>query len=176
MKTSLFFSLVLLVLACDNRLSRRANFEGGDGMSESEVMLAKAKSPEPASAVERKLIRTGSLNMTVDNVEKAKSEIATICTDHNAYISSEVQTEYDDRQEYEQVIRIPAASFDAVLTKIEALGEDVKHKNIQTSDVTEEFIDKEARIKTKKELENRYYEILKQAKDVSDILSIEAQL
>ena len=63
-----------------------------------------------------------------------------------------------------------------MLVKIEALAARVDNRNIETSDVTEEFIDKEARIKTKKELENRYREILKQAKDVSDILSIEAQL
>lgn len=176
MKIFILISLAACMLSCDNRLSK-ANFEGGDTMSAaSEVMLAKAESPNEKSSVERKLIRTGSLAMTVGDIEKARTEIAGICKDFDAYISSEVQTEYDDRREYEQVIRIPAANFDGVLRKIEGVGDDVKSKNIQTSDVTEEFIDKEARIKTKKELENRYREILKQARDVSDILSIEAQL
>jgi len=42
--------------------------------------------------------------------------------------------------------------------------------------VTEQFIDVEARLKTKKELEIRYKEILKQAKTVQDIVSIESQI
>lgn len=176
MKISILLSLLFLALSCDSRLATRSNFEGGDGVSESEVMMAKANAPQTETSVDRKLIRTGSLNMTVAEIDKAKGEIASICKDYNAYIASELQTEYADRQEYEQVIRIPAASFDLVLNKIENVGEDVKNKHILTSDVTEEFIDKEARIKTKRELENRYREILKQARDVSDILSIEAQL
>jgi hypothetical protein len=175
MKIFILISLAACMLSCENRRSK-AHFEGSDTMSASEVMLAKAESPNEQTSVERKLIRTGSLAMTVGHIEKARTEIAAICKDYDAYISSEVQTEYDDRREYEQVIRIPATSFDDVLRKIEGVGDDVKSKNIQTSDVTEEFIDKEARIKTKKELENRYLEILKQARDVSDILSIEAQL
>jgi hypothetical protein len=80
------------------------------------------------------------------------------------------------RLQYVQVVRIPAGTFDQLIQKLEALSVKVESKNIQTTDVTEEFIDKEARIKTKKELENRYREILKQAKAVPDILSIEAQL
>ena len=43
-------------------------------------------------------------------------------------------------------------------------------------DVTEEFLDIQARLKTKKELEYRYLALLKQAKDVSDILEIEEKM
>jgi hypothetical protein len=43
-------------------------------------------------------------------------------------------------------------------------------------DVTEEFIDVEARLKAKKDLEARYLELLKLAKRVEEMLSIESQL
>ena len=42
--------------------------------------------------------------------------------------------------------------------------------------MTEEFLDVEARLKNKKELEARYQEILKQAKNVKEILEIEREL
>jgi hypothetical protein len=42
--------------------------------------------------------------------------------------------------------------------------------------VTEEFIDIQARIKTKKELENRYKELLAKANTVEELLSIEKEL
>ena len=43
-------------------------------------------------------------------------------------------------------------------------------------DVSEEFIDHEARLRTKKEVESRYREILKQAKTVQEILSVETEI
>jgi hypothetical protein len=125
---------------------------------------------------DRRLIKTGHLNIVVENVDATKNDIASICKEFDAFISSETQTGHDDRLQYEQVIRIPSKYFDAFVKRAEAMGREVKSKNIQTEDVTEEFIDKEARIKTKKELENRYRDILTQAKKVSDILSIEEEL
>jgi hypothetical protein len=56
-------------------------------------------------------------------------------------------------------LRIPADKFDAVMKQVEGLAEKVDNKNISTQDVTEEFIDVEARLKTKKELEVRYLEL-----------------
>ncbi len=62
------------------------------------------------------------------------------------------------------------------VVQLEGLAEKVDNKNINTKDVTEEFIDVEARLKTKKELETRYLDLLKQAKTVADIVSIESQI
>ena len=74
------------------------------------------------------------------------------------------------------MIRVPADRFDELLLIIEPLASKIESKNINTQDVTEEFIDVETRLKTKKELETRYLEILKQAKTVTDIISIESQI
>ena len=43
-------------------------------------------------------------------------------------------------------------------------------------DVTEEFVDIEARLRTKKEVEKRYLEILSKAATIKDILLVEEQL
>ena len=184
MKTIITILFLFVLAACDKA---PVNFEGGDPSKYEETefkapsVVQQARHPDQnadASEIitERKVIRTGYLNLSVGDVSKMKNDIKNICREYNAYISSETQSNSPDRLEYHQVIRIPTAHFDGVLVKIEALAARVDNRNIETSDVTEEFIDKEARIKTKKELENRYREILKQAKDVSDILSIEAQL
>jgi hypothetical protein len=168
--------LVCFLISCDHG---PVNFEGGDPNREGEIRTARMMVPPPKQAEsqsERKLIKTGSLSLTVANVSATSKEIHMLCAQYHAYVSSETQTRYDQRLEYDQVIRIPAANFDGFIARVEALGKEIGNKNIETSDVTEEFIDKEARLKTKRELESRYREILKQAKEVSDILSIEAQL
>lgn len=50
------------------------------------------------------------------------------------------------------------------------------HKNIEVKDVTEEFLDVKARLKTKKELEDRYIDLLKKANNIKEILEIETRL
>ncbi len=126
--------------------------------------------------VDRKLIRNGQLEFQTDEVKKTKAEVEKICKELNAYISSESENNYGNRLQYNQLIRVPANSFDALLARIEPLAKKIDNKNINTQDVTEEFIDVEARLKTKKELETRYREILKQAKTVEEIISIESQI
>jgi hypothetical protein len=178
MKTLPFVLFILLFVACKGKI---ANFEASsdtiavDAMTFSEMSL----SPRPEaqfSIADHQLIRTGSLDIAFEDVAKARVEIENICKLHRGYISSETQNNSDHSLQYNQVIRIPSGNFDSLIHKIETLNGTVVSKSIQTDDVTEEFIDKEARIKTKKELELRYYDILKKATKVTDMLSIEAQL
>jgi hypothetical protein len=181
MKMAKFLLLVCFAFsACD----QPANFEGGAPKSEEASGLLDTWIKEKVQYAplqqttipDRQVIKTGYLTVRIDDMEQTRKSVEKICKEHNAYISSEMQNNYDTRMQYEQVIRMPAISFDVMIQKLESLGVEVENKSVQTTDVTEEFIDKEARIKTKKELEIRYREILKQAKVVSDILSIESQL
>jgi hypothetical protein len=175
MKTIMFILFLFTFFSCD----KAANFK----VDESEKSVSKVAyvelqvPPAPqSSTADRKMIKKGQLVIAVEDISKTKKELEKICKEYNAYISSETQNNLPERLQYEQEIRVPSASFDALVQKVEAQGRLVESKSIQTTDVTEEFIDKEARIKTKKELENRYYQILKQANKVSDMLAIEEQL
>ncbi len=132
--------------------------------------------PSPNEVVDRKLIRNGTLEFQTDEVKKTKTEIEKICKELNAYISSESENNLGERLQYNQVIRVPANQFDTLLARLEPLALKIENKNISTEDVTEQFIDVEARLKTKKELEARYREILKLAKTVEEIVSIESQI
>jgi uncharacterized UPF0160 family protein len=126
--------------------------------------------------VDRKLIRTGDLSFEVKDVLETKKSVSDICSTLKAFSSSESQSNLDDRIQFFQTIRVPADRFDELVTQLEKLAVRIENKSINTQDVTEEFIDVEARLATKKSLEERYREILKQAKTVADIVSIESQI
>lgn len=179
-KLLLIFSLCLALLSCDRR--ETANFVGDatleDNAEPPAVSLRRPKQPAAGDAVaaERKLIRNGSLSFETSDVKKTKTTIDAICKELNAYISNESQNSYSSRLQYNQTIRVTADKFDLLMQKIEAEASQVEGKNVNTEDVTEEFIDVEARLKTKKDLETRYREILKQAKTVDEIITIERQI
>lgn len=179
-KLLLIFSLCLALLSCDRR--ETANFVGDatleDNAEPPAVSLRRPKQPAAGDAVaaERKLIRNGSLSFETSDVKKTKTAIDAICKELNAYISNESQNNYSSRLQYNQTIRVTADKFDLLIQKVEAEASRVEGKNVNTEDVTEEFIDVEARLKTKKDLETRYREILKRAKTVEEIITIERQI
>lgn len=173
----LAIGMVVICMACNDR---HANFEGGDPGTHSVAMRA-APLPEKVrvknvDVVERKLIKNGSISFATNDISKTRKEIENACKEFNAYVSSDEQQKLDNTIQYEQVIRIPAGRFDAFLKVIESLGEHVEYRNITTQDVTEEFIDVTARLKTKKELEARYHQLFGKASKVEEMLSIEEQI
>jgi len=109
--------------------------------------------------VERKLIRNARIGFQSDDLAK----------------TSERLINYGQLR-HNLTIRIPATNFDAFLKGVGEGVNEFDYKNISTDDVTSEYLDIEARIKTKKELEIRYLEILKKANSVKDILEIEKEL
>ncbi len=179
-KLFLILGFCLVLLSCDRRqglkLVEVPSMEGDAEVAS--VSLQRPKQPPSGDAVttERKLIRNGSLSFETSDVKKTKTAIDAICKELNAYVSNESQNSYASTLQYNQTIRVTADKFDLLVQKIEAEASRVEGKNVNTEDVTEEFIDVEARLKTKKDLEARYREILKQAKTVEEIITIERQI
>ena len=55
-----------------------------------------------------------------------------------------------NRKNMNMTIRVKASQFDSLMVDLEALGEFTESKNISMRDVTEQFIDVEAKLKHKK--------------------------
>lgn len=169
-------ALSTLLFSCNRNKEARFGYGADESMANKVSLSMDVPPTQQPELIDRMLIRQGNLDMKVKDVKATKAEIEKIVTALNGYIASENESNYGDRIQYMQSIRVPAAAFDELIKKIEVLGKTIENKNINTQDVTEEFIDVEARLKTKKELEARYLELLKQAKSVADIVSIEGQL
>jgi len=74
------------------------------------------------------------------------------------------------------VVRVPAAQFNQAMEEIRATGLRIVQEKIAGQDVTEEFMDLEARIKNQKALESQFIEIMKRAAKVDDALSVQREL
>lgn len=176
---NILLGLPLAFLAmCNSDTDAPLNFatEADEVVSMDAKLASTSNDQTTISLTERKLIKNGDLSFETSDVNQMKVKVEALCKELNGYISNESQNNYGERLQYNQVIRVPNDKFDLLLVKLEEEAVTVENKNIHTQDVTEEFIDVEARLKTKKELEARYREILKQAKTVQDIISIEGQL
>lgn len=174
MRNLLFFMSFLLLTACASK--GEAAYD-----SEEEVLAMMSVSedeiPSPKQAVvERKIIKTGYINYEVDDVNLAKQNASTTIKKLGGYISSDRMNDNEFKIEYIIEIRVPSALFDSVFSGISDDIVKVDSKDVNSQDVTEEYIDVQTRIRTKKQLESRYLQLLAKAKTVEEMLKIEEQL
>lgn len=140
------------------------------------------KSQTATAAVERKIIRNADLNLEVSDPAESQRRISSFAEARGGFVvtSDASQRQGNDQTRPEMtikvVVRVPAAQFDATVDQIRSVASRVMQEKRTGQDVTEEFIDLEARIRTKQALEAQFLEIMKQAKTVSDALLVQSQL
>lgn len=125
---------------------------------------------------EAKIIKSGDLRFQTDDLDKTYSQIRNAVKKYKASIKADSQNKDDERLTRRINIRIPNENFDAFITDISKGVSYFDLKSISSDDVTEEYIDVASRIKTKKVLEERYYDLLKKATKISEMLEIEKKL
>ena len=130
----------------------------------------------PTEFTDRKIIREGDLYFECRDILETETFLKSEVKTAKGYISNESSNSYGERSEKRLSIRIPSDQLDSLLEKIHAHAVRIENTNIRSEDVTEQYIDVEARLKTKKELEIRYLSLLQQAKNVDEILQIEREL
>ncbi len=147
------------------------------------VSLKDADAANIASqALERKIIRNANLTVEVTSPGDSQHKIVSIAESHQGFVvtSEATQRASDDRTKPEMTVtlsvRVPAAQFNQVMDEIRAVGARVIQEKVTGQDVTEEFMDLEARIKNQKALELQFLEIMKRAGKVDDALSVQRQL
>lgn len=183
-KIILSISIVLFLVACnDNQeLAYNAKVMEYDAASSRKSFVSNKRmkvesiSKKNNVVVERKLIKTGNVTFETKEIEATRKTIIDLVAQNKGYVSSDNQYKSNNRISTTITVRIPAESFNAVLEGIAKGVERFDNKNISISDVTEQFLDVEVRLKTKKALEFKYLEILKKAKTVREILDVEREL
>ena len=133
-------------------------------------------------AADRKIIRNADITMEVESTTDAQHNVTTIAESHGGFVvtSEAKQRENIDPSkrtvDIKLVARIPADRFGVALDEIKKLAGNLPEANVNGQDVTEDFIDLEARIKTQKALELQFLDIMKQADSVQEALEVQRQI
>jgi hypothetical protein len=130
--------------------------------------------------IERKIIRNADLQLETDAPEEAQQKITTIAESKNGFVVESTQSSSNvktgTRDTVTMTVRVPAEKFNESLDEIRKMASRVIVETVKGTDVTEEFIDIEARLKAKKSLEMQFLEIMKRANSVEDALNVQRQL
>ena len=180
MRLKLFAIVAFVLFACDRRAKLHVE-ENAEVHERADYNLKEVGSDEFAVAeaetlVARRLIKNGTLEFQTGDWEIAKKQIALICDSIGAYVADESLNNLSDRITCHQIIRVPSSRFADLVEEIEKVSGGLTNKSVTVDDVTEEYMDIEIRMRNKKEMENRYRELLSKASTVTEMLNIEAHI
>ncbi len=157
-----------------------AGYGGGSGMDlemGNAIDAAEKRMPaEPKTITEQKLIKNGDISFEVKNSKDTKVFLQKVISKYKAYISNEKIEDYRVNPTEILTVRVPNSNFDNIINDIGLQVGEFDSKRIDIEDVTAEFVDIEARLKNKKQLESKYQELLAKANNMADILKIEKEI
>lgn len=146
----------------------------------SAVNDASVSSPavQTSTPVERKIIKTGNISFVSRDVEQTMLHVRELCKKSNGLILTESSFDRNGEKGFDVTVKVPSGNFDSFTESVVSSQDVRKVLNVrkEASDVTEEFVDVEARLKVKKESEVRLMELMKSAKNLSEVLEIEQKL
>jgi Domain of unknown function (DUF4349) len=133
-----------------------------------------------APAVARKLIRTVDLRIQVKSTEQAAAKVQALVTSLGGFISSSNGQRTGDLMQYTITLRVPRERFDEALAAVKALAVRVDREHQQVEDVTDQYIDLDARMRTLEATEAELRALLAESRQrgrkVTEIMEIYRQL
>lgn len=125
----------------------------------------------------RMIIRTGTMSVEVDKFDDAAGKVMEIVKRNNGFISNTTSTlNSSGKKQGTLVLKVPADKYEALISEVSTVGK-VMNQNINANDITEEYIDLEARQKTQKELEQRLLKLLSEkTARLTDVVEVEQKL
>ncbi len=124
---------------------------------------------------DRKIISTGNITVEVDDVQSAVTAVEALAESMGGYVEVLSSSGGDEFSRASLTIRVPQGQFASAYDRIRELGE-VLNEHQGSEDVSEQFIDLEARLNSAKREEQSFLNLLGRATSVSDVLTIEREL
>lgn len=130
-----------------------------------------------ARAIDRRIIYTAEVSIVVKDFENLEAELPKLVKESGGFIANANIDRTSGQNRYGSwQVRIPVEQYDHFLEAVDKLGIPERH-NQSAQDVTEEYVDLEARIANKKKLEERILELLANSEGkIKDVIEVEREL
>ncbi len=132
-----------------------------------------AQAPAPGG-LGRQVIRSATLTVDVRDVDAGAKALMRIAESVGGFVAN--TTLVHQKPSYGMFeLRVPASQFAQVLDRVEQVGE-VKERHVSGQDVTDEYVDLQARIRNFERHEHQLLTFMDRATKVADLLAIEQEL
>lgn len=183
---TIFMIVILFSAGCNLSEKRNGMYRDSDlagieptqKTGEDRIRTASLNSEQQFSSIEsRMIIQSGTVKIETDDFETSEKKLTETAKKYSGFITnSSSESGASGKKSGTVTVRIPSGIFQAFLSEISQLGK-ILSQDISAKDVTEEYIDLEARQRTQKELESRLLDLLNQKTGkLTDIIEVEEKL
>lgn len=184
---TVLMSLSILLLGCSNDPAKGSKDSGenkiskSDTLSNNEAGTGSEKSAKEGEKIEseRMVIHQAELYLKIKSLEKTSRWIEKKVEQYGGYIVESTlshEEEMEEEMSGSTIVRIPEEYFQDFLYDTEGEAAKVLSRTVTGQDVTEQYVDLESTLKSKRVVEARLLEFMKQAKKTEDLLKISADL
>lgn len=145
-------------------------------MEEGETSSSQDRDGLNDAVQEQLIIRTGNLEIIVEDTEEAIDVIARRANAAGGWVVSSNAFQRGEAKSGSMTIRVPVAEFEAMMGQIETLAIEVLRSSTSGEDVTEEYVDRRARLENLEATADRVRGFLEQADNVEEALAVNAEL
>lgn len=144
---------------------------GSGGLFQNAPLSKEAQSS--AVAQNRIIVRTVDMGIIVPDVPRAADEILATIRSHGGW---QVSSDRSRTHRASLAVRVPAERLDDFVDSIRDMAERVEYETSSSQDVTDEYVDNDARLNGLRSTEERLLEFLDRAVDVEDALEVQEAL
>jgi len=177
-------TVTLLISACQKSSTE---FKASENTRLANEMISQSESPQDLSALpvdplqnpeinKKKIIKDGRMTLKVEELDKSKKRVDELVKNNEGYYANESFNNSDYESAYQLKIRIPAGNYEKFINTLESGDVEIVYKEINARDVTDQFIDLETRLNNKRTYLLRYQNLVRQAKNIQEILEIEEKI
>jgi Domain of unknown function (DUF4349) len=125
----------------------------------------------------RLIVRTGQAGIEVDSLEPSMAELRRVVQRVGGFVAdAHIQSGRNQVRSATLQLKVPASRFDDLTEELKPIGR-LQFVNVAAEDVSEEFVDLNARIANAHRLEERLIELLRtRTGKLQDVLSVEHEL
>lgn len=122
------------------------------------------------------VVRTAYLRLVVADVDDVLSRAAKLAQSMGGYVASSESREEGRERTGGATLRVPADRLDDAIAQLKQMATKVDRETSAAKDVTEEYVDNDARLRTLKAAEEQYLRLLKDARNTDDLLKIQKSI
>ncbi|MBK1853432.1 DUF4349 domain-containing protein [Verrucomicrobiaceae bacterium 5K15] len=129
---------------------------------------------QESAARSRVLIHTGSISLEVADVEQSTAQVKSLVKKQQGYIEH-TRSQGKEAGSSRLTVRVPQTHLTSTMEGLATVGK-ITSRQISVEDVTDEWIDLQAKIKNLRSLRDRLRRLLDRTNNVKEVLAVEKEL
>lgn len=130
----------------------------------------------PVETEERLVVEESSLSLVVKDVRESANRVVDLAKEAGGFMVSQNLIRPEEAPFATVVVRVPADKLDTVLEEYRNLSVKVSSENIKGTDVTDQYVNIQARLETLEKTKTKFETILENAVSVQDTLQVQREL